>query len=227
MCFSSGASFGVGTLLLFAGITAISKTRSISHVPFAAIPILFSIQQFIEGFIWLSLINPSFLAWNHPATMGFLVFAQVVWPTWVPLSILLLESDKQRKNVLIGITSMGILLSFYLAYCLIQYRATSEIYHYHILYNLSFPEKLITISSVFYFIATIVPSFLSSVKNTLFLGVVILASFIVTKLFFHEYIISIWCFFAAVISVIIIKIMPSAQSISFQLTATRDLLIKK
>ncbi|MBL7892944.1 MAG: hypothetical protein JNL63_09965 [Bacteroidia bacterium] len=212
MCFSASASFGMSVLLLGAGVAAVKKAQNPSQIPFAVIPVVFSIQQFIEGALWLSLTNPAYSGWHQNATYIFLVFAQVVWPFWVPLSMLLLENDNKRKKIMILLSGLGCAVSLYLAFCLSNYAVNSGISDHHIRYDLDFPHYMTEFSGVFYFIPTVIPLFISSIKKMSFLGAIILASFMVTKLFFGEYVISIWCFFAAAASVIVLIIMTSFQT---------------
>ena len=54
MCFSATASFTAGVLLLGAGALTVRSARSPRELPLAAIPRLFSIQQLIEGVVWLT-----------------------------------------------------------------------------------------------------------------------------------------------------------------------------
>ena len=100
MCFSSSASFSTGAILGVAGLLTITKVKNSDQYIFASIPLFFSIQQFSEGLVWLSLTKSNFAIWESMATNIFLIFAQVVWPIWVPLSIYLLEKDKFTKIIL-------------------------------------------------------------------------------------------------------------------------------
>ena len=57
MCFSATASFSAGALLLGIGTLTLRSalaTRQRHALPFAAIPMLFAMQQLIEGVIWLT-----------------------------------------------------------------------------------------------------------------------------------------------------------------------------
>ena len=57
MCFSASASFSAAALLLGIGALTLRSalaTRQPRALLFAAIPILFAIQQLIEGVIWLT-----------------------------------------------------------------------------------------------------------------------------------------------------------------------------
>jgi hypothetical protein len=64
MCFSASASFGAGAALTVLGVLSLRKSESRSHIMFASIPLLFAAQQFTEGFVWLSFINPKFAGLN-------------------------------------------------------------------------------------------------------------------------------------------------------------------
>ncbi|MGZ6521977.1 MAG: DUF6629 family protein, partial [Bacteroidia bacterium] len=179
--------------------------------PFAIIPLIFSAQQFTEGVLWLALRNPEHEAWKNSATYLFLFFAQVVWPSWVPLSILLLEKEAARIKQLKIFLTTGVLLSTYLAYRLLNFPVNAKIISHHIQYDIDFPYNWVAYSGIFYLLATVVPPFFSSIRKMSALGTIILMSFVLTKVFYYQYVISVWCFFAAVISVLILSIIKDLK----------------
>lgn len=203
MCFSAGASFGASAVLAVTGILTIKKVDKKSQYLFASIPLIFALQQFIEGFVWLSLSNPDFAFLNNFSVHVFLVFAQVVWPFWLPLSVLLLEQKAIRKKIIFFLTFTGGLVSVFLAISLINYHPEAQIVSCHIQYKLAFPLATFKFSEIFYFMPTVLPLFISSIKRMWVFGVAILISYIVTEIFYTEYALSVWCFFAAILSVII------------------------
>lgn len=203
MCFSAGASFGVSAVLIVAGIATIKQTKYPSQIPFALIPLLFGIQQFIEGFLWLSLTKDNYSDFHEPTTYIFLVFAQVVWPALVPYSIWRLETDKFRKRILLYLTFIGLFISVYVIYCLFNFSVDSLISGSHIRYDMEYQYNFFRFSGLLYFVPTVIPSFVSSKKYMFVFGLLILTSFVVTKVFYEEYIVSIWCYFAAAISLTI------------------------
>ena len=201
MCFSATASFGAGAILTVAGIAALRKVETKSQIPFAAIPVIFAFQQFTEGFVWLSLPYPDYNHWQKIPITIFLVIAQAVWPFWVPFSFLLIEKDEKRKKALKILVGLGSVVSIFLAYQVLFYPVSAAITPLHIQYTLHFPESTFSIAvTVFYFFATIVPPFLAGGKRMTSLGLLNLMSFTVTVVFFENYVISVWCFFAALIS---------------------------
>jgi hypothetical protein len=200
MCFSTNMSLGAGAALGVIGILSVRKVRKPSQLAFAAIPLLFSTQQFSEAFVWLSLTSKQFEAWETTATTVFMFFAQALWPAWVPLSIWLLEKEPKRKKMLLILTGMGSLLACYLTYYLFIYPVYAAANAHHIAYTLDFPPQFINISIAIYMLSIIGSLFISSEKKIQLLGAAVLGSLVLTQLFYAYYLISVWCFFAAVVS---------------------------
>lgn len=211
MCFSAGASFGSSAILCGVGMLALRKTTSNSQIMFAAIPLIFSLQQFTEGLVWLSLTNPAFSAWTASSIRAFLFFAQVLWPLWAPLAVLTLEKDVSRKKILRGLVATGLVVSLYLAYHLVMAPVHAQITSHHIRYDQDFPLARLWFSGLFYFLPTVVPTLISSIKNMWIMGLSAMLSYILTQLYYPEYLTSVWCFFAAIISIEILLILPSPR----------------
>jgi len=70
---------------------------------------------------------------------------------------------------------------------------------------------------IIYLIVTITPLFISSIKRTHIMGVLMFLSCLVTAIFFTQYLTSVWCFFAALISGVIFWILKDSKS-SFRLS---------
>jgi len=206
MCFSASASFGASIVLGSLGVVTLRKIKQPLQVPFAAIPLMFAVQQVSEGMLWVGLSDPGHAAWRHFPVYIFLVFAQIIWPSWIPFSVLLLENDRSRKKILMVLLFMGLTISSYLLYCMVFYDVSAEVRSGHIHYNLHFPLSFSWISSVMYFIPTVISLFISGAKRMWLLGLAVLISFLATQLFFEDYVISVWCFFAAILSAIVLWI---------------------
>jgi len=203
MCFSAGASITAGVLLTFAGTETLRKVHRPSQIVFASIPLFFAFQQFSEGIVWLTIPRQAFAGLQAVATYLFLVMAQFIWPMLVPLSVLLMEKNRTRKKILWALLAVGAAVSFYYLYGLVVYRAHAEISYMHINYMSNFKGTLSRIPTAVYLVATLAPVFVSSVKRAYMLGVIIGLSAVVSIIFFTQCLISIWCFFAAVVSFII------------------------
>lgn len=214
MCFSAGASFATSATLGVLGVVSIRKASSASVVPFASIPLLFAMQQAAEGALWIALSGSQHQSWQHIPVYIFIIFAQLVWPTWVPLSILMLEKNRSRRKILKVTLGMGIIVSLYVLYCMIAYNVEAEIHSGHIAYKLDFPYAFSLLASIFYFVPTTVPLFASGNRRILILGIATFASFIVANIYFEQHLISVWCFFAAVLSVLVLWIVSDIGKVN-------------
>lgn len=58
MCFSATASFVSGALLTGAGLATLSRNSIPEQRVFAAMPLIFGLQQISEGFVWYALQRP-------------------------------------------------------------------------------------------------------------------------------------------------------------------------
>jgi hypothetical protein len=223
MCFSATASFGASAVLGTVGIIAIVKAKTNRQRLFATIPLIFAVQQFTEGLLWLSLKDPAIAEWQSLITYIYLVFAMAVWPLWVPLTIWLLEKDAKRKktmNVLVAIgaivsTIVVLVLSLYPVHamtpvCLSCPFSSTPSLSQHFHYRFTFPpvpKGLIGTFTALYIIATIITPFISSIKKMKWMGFVFLASYLFAVILYDGFVISIWCFFAALLSFVVLWII--------------------
>ena len=199
MCFSATASFIAGSALSAVGVITIKKTKRKAEIPFAMIPLLFGIQQIIEGVVWLS-FGSSLL--NIIATYAYSLFSHVLWPIFVPLSVGLLETVPWRKKVLLVFQFIGMAVGLYLLYFLVKFPITSRVINESIVYDS--PHFYLILVLIFYFAATCISSLFSSHKIINVFGVAALLSAAVAYGFYAQSFISVWCFFAAILSVIVL-----------------------
>ncbi|MEO9256957.1 MAG: DUF6629 family protein [Crocinitomicaceae bacterium] len=201
MCFSATASFSAGVVLTVIGVASIKKTNHKSQLMFASIPLIFGVQQLAEGLLWISLPNPDLINTHKFAAIIYLIFAQIVWPIWVPIAILKLEKSATRKTIQRIFVGAGILVGSYLAYCLIIFPLEAKIIGHHIAYFQHYPLSIKPFIMVLYASATVVPFLFSHIKRMWIFGVSILISYIVTVIFYEQYTLSVWCFFSSIISI--------------------------
>ena len=214
MCFSMTASFGSGVVLGAIGVVTLKITKKPAHLVFAAVPILFAIQQISEGFVWLTLQNPDYAKWQSIPIHIFMVFAHIVWPFWITLAALLFEEKKGiRKEILSVLFGLAILLSASEIYYMTIIPITAEVSGHHVKYLFDYPETYVTITNIVYGLVTIVPCFLSSVKRMWLLGICFTVSVAFSALFYQAFLLSVWCFFAAILSLIIYSIIANHQKL--------------
>lgn len=193
--------------MIVAGVVSISQARKSVHLFFASIPLLFGIQQCCEGFLWLSFLDPRFYDWHIPAKYAFLSFAQIIWPFWIPLSFMLIEENPRRRKFIRWFLYGGIVTSLLLTGRLIFSHAGANIDGCHIEYDIKSPIIVEIVTGVLYLGAIVVAPFFSSWNRAKLLAIVNVVSLSVTELFFEVYFVSVWCFFAAVQSVLIVGVM--------------------
>ncbi|MFA6126895.1 MAG: DUF6629 family protein [Bacteroidales bacterium] len=229
MCFSAEASFAGGIIISAIGVATVTRVHKPSQLLFALIPIFFGIQQVNEGILWLTLAHPGHENLLKFSTYLFLVMADILWPSIIPLSVLLMEEKKKKKKILRIFLLAGITLSLYYTYCLINFSVTPEIAGYHIQYISEFPKSLAMTAFAIYLIVTITPLFISSIQRTHLLAVLMFLSCAVTAIFFTQFLTSVWCFFAALISGVIFWILrDSKRKFNFdKLNALKDELKKE
>lgn len=203
MCFSAEASFTASAVISIVGAIAIKRASNTPQKFFALVPLFFAIQQFIEGLLWVVLENPSYSEWKHLLIMLFLVFAWLIWPLYMPLSMALLEKNRFRKKILFGFFGLGLLVASGFIYVMIFHNVTAEVAQYHINYIYDFHPPFGWVFGLFYLIPTIGSLLVSSVKKMWILGGINLASYLASRIFFFSYVISVWCFFGAIASIMI------------------------
>ncbi len=208
MCFSATASFTAGTVLIITGVVTLQHVRSKAAFPFACIPLLFGIQQMIEGVVWISFGSPVL---HSVATYTFVMFSHVLWPIYVPTTIYLIEKHPIRKKILWGISLIGALVSIYLFTWSVAGPVTCSIVGQSIAYQMDVPFPLP--SFFLYFIATCAGSMVSSSLKIRIFGTAMLLWFFVAHAWYPETLFSVWCFFSAVLSLIIYAHMKDLRKI--------------
>src|SRR3989344_5729895 len=200
MCFSIAASVAAGSALSAVGVATITKAKRKADVPFAMIPLLFGIQQLAEGLVWLSFRFDALLL-NTTTTFVYSLFAYVFWPMYVPFAVRSLETVPWRKKVLSLFQLVGITVGAYLLYFHIQVPVTSQVINKSIVYAAPHFDTLWVI--VFYFTATCMSALFSSHKLVNIFGVLVFISATASYQFYAASFVSVWSYFAAILSVIV------------------------
>lgn len=217
MCLSAPASFIAGAILATMGTALACRVKSKRLLPLAFIPWFFAIQQCAEGIVWLYLpeAQQSYIAIG--AKDLFLFFAFVFWPLWIPFSLWFAETNQKRKQGIAACFGMGLMQVALLA-CTIPY-VTAVSYRSNIQYllelnhnHLLMGKQFSCIMIFFYAVATLLPLFLSSLKKMWVLGICVACAGIAIYLIDHHFFVSLWCFFAAWISLCLFFILPKMNT---------------
>lgn len=209
MCFSASASLTASAFLLGVGGVTTRLARTPGERAYAAIPLLFAVQQLTEGIVWLS------FGWNTPhitgaATQLYSFFSHVLWPVYVPIAAWLMERDMRRRRLLAAICLVGMGVGAYLLYSMIADPIRAEPTGGHIEYVS--PHFYATLSMSLYLIATTASLMLSTHRWVQLFGALAFASAIGAYALFARWFISVWCLFAALMSVAVAFHLCSRQA---------------
>ena len=200
MCFSATASFSAGAVLLGVGTLTLKSVRRPRELRYAAIPLLFAIQQLSEGVIWLTFRYEA-PQLNTVMTHVYSFFSHVLWPTYVPLAVLLIEPPGRRRTVLLAFVATGGAVGAYLLYTLVAFPVVSRPTGQHIEYVS--PHFFAAVVMTLYLLSTTVSPILSTHRFVMIFGVLALLSFGAVYFFYAIWFISVWCFFAALLSAVV------------------------
>ena len=200
MCFSATASFTASAVLLGIGALTLRRVERPGDRALAAIPILFAIQQALEGLVWLSL-NGKIHGMLGPATQVYSLFSHVLWPIYVPLAVWLAEPPGSRRRGLFGFMVAGAAVGGFLLYGMIVKPIVARPVGQHIDYDS--PHLYVAAVLALYLAATTVSQMLSSHRWIRWFGVLALGSAVAAYVAYAQWFISVWCFFAALLSGVI------------------------
>ena len=210
MCFSATASFTAGAGLLVVGAITLRLAARRAELPFAAIPAVFGVQQLIEGALWLTFPDKAPLL-NVALTYIYSLFSHVLWPIYVPIAVLLIEPIGWRRRFLAGIALSGAAVGLYLLYYLVTQPLVAQVEGQHITYIS--PHFYTVPVMIFYILSTCVSSLFSSCGTIRSFGLVSLLASGAAAAFYSAWFISVWCFFAAILSaIILLHFMRQSQS---------------
>ncbi|WP_300653891.1 DUF6629 family protein [Hydrogenophaga sp.] len=203
MCFSATASFSAGAFLLGVGTLTVRTaldTGQRRDLPFAAIPMLFAIQQLIEGVIWLTFTEDA-PRLNAVMTQVYSFFSHVLWPVYIPVAVLLMEPLGWRHRALNVFVAAGATVGAYLMYALVAFPVVSKPTGQHIEYDS--PHFFAAVTMTLYLLSTVISPLLSTHRMVQVFGALALLSFGAAYAFYATWFISVWCFFAALLSAVI------------------------
>jgi hypothetical protein len=207
MCFSASVSFGATTVLVPTGLYALQQARRL-QAPYWVMgltPVFFGIQQGFEGRVWqmLDMQTPEAAV---PYALGFLFFSHFLWLWWIPLASYVVEPGAVRRRLFLGLGTFGFVAGSLIYITLLSHPdwlapATRQ---HSIVYDISTPYRgAINIGippSALYALIILVPLLGSSHRHIRTFGGLVALSVMLASVAWGYAFVSVWCFFAAVIS---------------------------
>lgn len=197
MCFSPEASFIASAGLAVVGVETLRIAKKKEKV-LAALPFMFAVQQGIEGVQWLALQQGQV---NVIAGYTFLFFALLVWPTYIPFAVYLL--DDMKRHILRWFVLSGATLSFFYLWIMFTTPLAVEVVNKGIVYHADFPRSIVYGLALLYIFIVSAPFLISSKPLFRWFGLLAFISAFLAVMFFLAAFVSVWCFFAAGLSSLI------------------------
>ncbi len=202
MCFSATANFVGSAVLGTVGAVTLTRVKHRRELLFAALPMLFSIHQFIEGFVWLGLDGILSPAVAHNMGAAFMLYAQGLLPFLLPLSVLLFEPNAKSRRRMLPFLALGVATALYILWALTAFPLQLYVKGNSIVYINQATNN--TAVAVLYVIATCGSLFFSKIKMMVLFGAENLAILLLVMEVKRYAFTSLWCAYAAVASVIIL-----------------------
>lgn len=217
MCISASVSYSAAVVLIGTGLYAVQQAKRMPprYLMWALIPVLFGLQQAFEGRVWQALDAGDANA-AVPFALGFHFFSHFLWLWWFPLCSYLVEPDqgsktgKIRKRVFGGCAVFGAFAGA-LVYSVMLFHPewmTVAVREHSISYKFSVPWRspihLPITPAALYALTILVPLIFSSHRLIrIFAGLVVMSMVLASAAYGYAYV-SVWCFFAAVLSLYLV-----------------------
>lgn len=202
MCFSATANFVGSGVLGAVGAVTLTRVKHRRELLFAALPMLFAIHQFIEGFVWLGLDGILSPAVAHEMGAAFMLYAQGLLPFLLPLSVLLFEPNGKSRWRMVPFLVLGGATTLYILWALTAFPLQLFVKGNSIVYINQATNNMAV--AVLYVIATCGSLFFSKIKMMVAFGAANLIILLAVMEFKRYAFTSLWCAYAAVASAIIL-----------------------
>jgi hypothetical protein len=210
MCFSAEASFALSGCLLPAGgycvWNAFKKNKALLGL--AVIPLAFGAQQLCEGLAW-SGINHDHLAFARIAAFVYLYFALSFWPFWIPFCAFLTEANIRMKLLMGSLALLGLVggLLLYVPILANPEVLTLKVRNRSLFYDIPKSPAMEVLPAIWWevlYVAVVgIPLLISPTRGFVLLGIALVVAAVASHLFYSYAFISVWCFFAAMLSLYI------------------------
>ena len=202
MCFSATANFVGSGVLGAVGVVTLTKVKHRRELLFAALPTLFAIHQFIEGFVWLGLDGILSPVVAHDMGAAFMLYAQGLLPFLLPLSVLLFEPNKKSRRRMLPFLVLGGATTLYILWALTAFPLQLYVKGNSIVYINQATNN--TAVALLHVVATCGSLFFSKIKMMVVFGAANLAILLVVMEVKRYAFTSLWCAYAAIASAIIL-----------------------
>jgi hypothetical protein len=202
MCFAPEADAVAGAIIVVVGVDALRHVREPLQIPLAVLPLLFGLHQLTEAFVWWGLQGDVSEPVERVAIWIWLLFAFVALPALLPIAVDLVERSKIRRAVIAAFAGLGLAVAVALAVAIFRGPVNAQILGRCISYDVG------SLGSgrewtLLYVIAACGALLASSHRDLAALGALNLVVIPLLLWLTVGGFVSLWCFWAAVASVVI------------------------
>jgi hypothetical protein len=202
MCFSPGADLVVGGIVVGIGVDALRHVREPKQILVASLPLMFGLHQVDEAFVWLGLQGHVSESLERVGIWVYVLFALAVVPALVPLAVVLVERAGARRRIIGVMAALGVTIGVSLGVSIFRGSVNAVIEGRHIAYDVSALQRGGQITAL-YVLAACGALVFSSHRDLSLIGVLNLSAVPVLMWMTVNGFISLWCFWAAIVSVLI------------------------
>jgi len=202
MCFSPGADAVVGGIVVVIGADALRQVREPKQIVLASLPLLFGLHQIDEAFVWLGLQGHVPESIERVGIWVYLLFALAALPALAPLAVLAVERVPGRRRVIGVLAMLGIAVGVSLAVAVFRGSVNAAIDGHHIAYDVSALRQGRDLTSL-YVVAACGALLACSYRDLALLGLMNFVAVPVLMWMTVSGFVSLWCFWAAIVSVVI------------------------
>ncbi len=207
LCLSPEVDLVAGLIVGAIGIDALRHVSHRRQLALAAIPLILGVHQLIEAGVWWSLQGRLSEIIGSTAIWVYLAIALIVVPILVPLGVRQVEPVPRRRRWMTPFLVAGVIVGIILAAALVIGPVRASIGGYYIDYRVgtTYYEPI----GALYLGAVIVPMLMSSHRPFVWMGVANVAIVSGLAWLLITGVVSLWCFAAAVQSVLIAHYLRS------------------
>ncbi len=190
-----------GLVIGGAGLDVLRRVDRREDMVLAAVPTLLGLHQLIEAGLWLSLDGSLPARLERPFLWAYLVVALVVLPLLIPVAFALVEPVPARRHLQLGLLSVGVATVAAVVEGLWRHAPSVRVDDLSLAYSAHPPGGPWIVAP--YVVATCGPVLLSSHRRLRWFGAANVVAVVVVGWLHRDAVVSLWCFWAALVSVIV------------------------
>lgn len=195
------ADLVAGAVLLPIGVLSLRHVREAREVPFAALPLLLGFHQLVEAVVWAGVDGSVSSDLAHLAALVYVVIALPLLPALFPFAVWLIETPSRRRLVL-PFLAIGVVVSAYMGLRLWQNGLDVVAHDFGLEYRVGLGFQELWTGA--YIVATMGACLVSSYRTVIAFGVLNLIGLTVVGLAYAQAFASLWCVYAALVSVVVL-----------------------